>query len=118
MGRLGGGEILLILVIALLVFGPSKLADMGKGLGEGLRNFKKGIAHGDDSDDDSPANKQAKVVVESPKVLAQVATTASPPVAAAAPAPSPSASAAESKPEEAAPRPAEPQGSGTPGSTS
>ena len=49
MGRLGGGEILLILLIALLVFGPSKLADMGKGLGEGLKNFKKGI-----SDPDKP----------------------------------------------------------------
>jgi sec-independent protein translocase protein TatA len=44
MGRLGGGEILLILLIALLVFGPTKLADMGKGLGEGLKNFKKGLS--------------------------------------------------------------------------
>ena len=49
MGRIGGGELLLILLIALLVFGPSKLADMGKGLGEGLKNFKKGISH-DDAD--------------------------------------------------------------------
>ena len=41
MGRIGGGELLLILFVALLIFGPSKLADMGKGLGEGLKNFKK-----------------------------------------------------------------------------
>jgi len=52
MGRIGGGELLLILLIALLVFGPSKLADMGKGLGEGLKNFKKGISH-DDADKDA-----------------------------------------------------------------
>jgi len=56
MGRIGGGELLLILLIALLVFGPSKLADMGKGLGEGLKNFKKGISHDDaDKDGDKPA---------------------------------------------------------------
>ena len=48
MGRIGGGELLLILLIALLVFGPSKLADMGKGLGEGLKNFKKGISPEDE----------------------------------------------------------------------
>jgi sec-independent protein translocase protein TatA len=49
MGRIGGGELLLILLIALLVFGPGKIAGLGKSLGEGLRNFKKGI-----SDDDKP----------------------------------------------------------------
>jgi sec-independent protein translocase protein TatA len=50
MGRIGVTELLLILVIAILIFGPSKLADMGKGLGEGLKSFKKGIS----SDDDKP----------------------------------------------------------------
>jgi sec-independent protein translocase protein TatA len=49
MGRIGGGELLLILLIALLVFGPSKLADMGKGLGEGLKNFKKGLSPEDEA---------------------------------------------------------------------
>jgi len=39
-GKLGLPEILLILAIALLLFGPSKLADLGKGLGEGIKNFK------------------------------------------------------------------------------
>ena len=34
-GKLGLPEILLILAVALLIFGPSKLADLGKGLGEG-----------------------------------------------------------------------------------
>ena len=50
MGRIGGGELLLILAVALLIFGPSKLADLGKSLGEGLKNFKRGI-----SDDDKGA---------------------------------------------------------------
>ncbi|MFZ0803284.1 MAG: twin-arginine translocase TatA/TatE family subunit [Terriglobales bacterium] len=39
-GKLGLPEILVILAIALLIFGPSKLADLGKGLGEGIKNFK------------------------------------------------------------------------------
>ena len=36
-------HILLIVGIALLLFGPSKFADLGKGLGEGIRNFKSSI---------------------------------------------------------------------------
>ena len=33
-------HLLVILVIVLLIFGPKKLGDLGKGLGEGIRNFK------------------------------------------------------------------------------
>jgi sec-independent protein translocase protein TatA len=36
-------HLLVVLVIALLVFGPRKLPELGKGLGEGLRGFKQGI---------------------------------------------------------------------------
>jgi len=36
-------HLLVILCIALLVFGPSKLKDLGKGLGEGIRGFKDAI---------------------------------------------------------------------------
>ncbi len=54
MGRIGVTELLLILAIALLLFGPSKLADMGKGLGEGLRSFKKGLSSEDDEKPPAP----------------------------------------------------------------
>lgn len=47
-GKIGGMELLIILVIALLIFGPSKLADLGKGLGEGIKNFKSGMKEGED----------------------------------------------------------------------
>jgi sec-independent protein translocase protein TatA len=47
-GKLGLPEILLLLAIALLIFGPSKLADLGKGLGEGIKNFKASVKEGDD----------------------------------------------------------------------
>jgi sec-independent protein translocase protein TatA len=41
----GLGEILLIFVIILVFWGPSRLGGVGKGLGEGIRNFKKGLRH-------------------------------------------------------------------------
>ena len=47
LGKLGLPEILIILAIALLIFGPSKLADLGKGLGEGIRNFKSAVKDGE-----------------------------------------------------------------------
>ncbi len=46
-GKLGLPEILLLLAVALLIFGPSKLADLGKGLGEGIKNFKSAVKDGD-----------------------------------------------------------------------
>lgn len=36
-------HLLVILIIALLFFGPSKLADLGKGLGDGIRHFKNAM---------------------------------------------------------------------------
>ena len=47
-GKLGLPEILIILAIALLIFRPSKLADLGKGLGEGIRNFKSAVKNGEE----------------------------------------------------------------------
>lgn len=49
MGRLSITELLLILGVALLLFGAGRVADIGKGLGEGIRNFKKGL-----KDEDPP----------------------------------------------------------------
>ena len=47
-GKIGPMELLVILAIALLIFGPSKLADLGKGLGEGIKNFKSSMKDGDE----------------------------------------------------------------------
>jgi len=46
-GKRGLPELLIIAAIALLIFGPSKLADLGKGLGEGIRNFKSSVKEGE-----------------------------------------------------------------------
>lgn len=48
-GKLGLPEILIILAIALLIFGPSKLAGLGKGLGEGIKNFKSAVKDGEEN---------------------------------------------------------------------
>jgi sec-independent protein translocase protein TatA len=40
---LGVPEILVILVIIVLIFGTSRIPELGKGLGQGIKNFKKAI---------------------------------------------------------------------------
>lgn len=45
-GLLQPMHLLLILVIALVIFGPGKLPDIGKGLGEAIRGFKKALNEG------------------------------------------------------------------------
>ncbi len=47
LGKLGLPEILVILAIALLIFGPGRLSDLGKGLGEGIRNFRSAVKDGE-----------------------------------------------------------------------
>lgn len=49
MGRFGLTEILILLAIALVFFGGSRIAGIGKGLGEGIRNFKKGLKDEDEA---------------------------------------------------------------------
>ena len=46
--RLGFGEILVILALALLFFGPSKLPQLGSSIGEAIRGFKKGLGGHDE----------------------------------------------------------------------
>ena len=48
--RLGFGEILVILALALLFFGPSKLPQLGASLGQAIKGFKKGLSEHDDID--------------------------------------------------------------------
>ena len=47
-GRLGPVELILILIIALVIFGPSKLPQIGRSLGEAIQEFKKGTRAVDD----------------------------------------------------------------------
>jgi len=38
-------HLILILIIALVIFGPGKLPELGKGLGQSIREFKKALSH-------------------------------------------------------------------------
>lgn len=57
MGGLSPIHWIIVIVIVLLVFGPGRLAGVGKGLGEGIRQFKKGLNDGDAEGDDKSAAK-------------------------------------------------------------
>jgi sec-independent protein translocase protein TatA len=53
--NIGPGELILVLIIALVVIGPKKLPEVGRSLGHGMREFKEsltGATRSDDGDDD------------------------------------------------------------------
>jgi sec-independent protein translocase protein TatA len=54
MGNLGATEILLILVVVVLLFGGKKIPELMKGIGQGMKEFKK-ASHLEDDDDKTSA---------------------------------------------------------------
>ena len=47
---LGGWELLLILGVLVMIFGARRLPQIGRGLGEGIRNFKRGVKEEEETD--------------------------------------------------------------------
>jgi sec-independent protein translocase protein TatA len=62
-GNIGPLEIAIVLIIALLVFGPKRLPELGKSVGKGIREFKGSISGEDD--DDKP-DEQTQIVAATP----------------------------------------------------
>lgn len=62
-GLLQPMHLLIILVVAVFVFGPKKLPELGKGLAEGIRSFKDGVK-GDPPKDTAPVVAQESVKEE------------------------------------------------------
>ena len=58
-GRLGAPELVVIFLVALIVFGPSKLPEFGKSLGEAIRGFKKAVNEPDKTPIDSASSNDA-----------------------------------------------------------
>lgn len=61
-GRIGFTEILVILVVGFLFFGPKKLPELGKSFGETISSFKK--AAGGDDDESGKAEEEKEVKTE------------------------------------------------------
>lgn len=60
-GNIGPLEILVVLIIALVVFGPKRLPELGRSLGKGIREFKGSIS-GDDEDDDEDGERSQREI--------------------------------------------------------
>jgi sec-independent protein translocase protein TatA len=57
MPKIGPLELVIVLVIVLLIFGVGRLGQLGKDLGEGIREFRKGISGDDGESAKAPAEK-------------------------------------------------------------
>ncbi len=66
-------HLILILVVALLIFGPSKLPEIGAGLGKSIRDFKKAMAQA--GDDASPADPAKRLPAPTEKASAMPTTS-------------------------------------------
>jgi sec-independent protein translocase protein TatA len=60
MPNIGPLELAIVLIIALVIFGPKRLPDLGRSLGKGMREFKESITGKDDE-----AEERARLEVES-----------------------------------------------------
>jgi sec-independent protein translocase protein TatA len=77
-GLLQPMHLLVILIIAMFVFGPKKLPELGKGLGEGIRGFKKAMSEVDTlarSETSSTSGSQSSRMSSSSPAEAAVAAT-------------------------------------------
>ena len=76
--RLGTGEILVVLVVLLLVFGANKIPQLGDALGRGIRNFRNASATDGalealvKADDATPAMLEAAKPAPAPAVVARL----------------------------------------------
>jgi sec-independent protein translocase protein TatA len=71
MGSVGWPELLVIALIALLLFGAGRIADIGKGLGQGISNFKKGLKEAEEEGKKKPPADAKKGDAEDAKPAAE-----------------------------------------------
>jgi sec-independent protein translocase protein TatA len=60
MGSFGMSELLIILLIVFIIFGINKLPQLGKGMGEGIRNFKSAIKAIHEEPEEKPKEEKPK----------------------------------------------------------
>lgn len=62
MPSLGIPELMIIFLIIMVLFGASRLPQIGKGLGEGIKNFKRGLKAGEDEAEQIPDKSESRRV--------------------------------------------------------
>ena len=65
MFRNPGVDVIVLLIIVLLILGPKRLPGIGKGLGQGMREFKEGIT-GESRDEDKPSLSESRAMPGAP----------------------------------------------------
>ncbi len=83
MPNIGPTELIILLVIVLVIFGPKRLPGLGKQLGAGMRDFKEAVTSKHDADDDEddkdrPALPPAAAVTDVPAAADTPAPVAAP----------------------------------------
>jgi len=81
-GNIGPLEIGIVLIIALIVFGPKRLPELGSSLGRGIREFKEtvtGERKDDDEDDDPKALQASQATAQAPESTPVVSAPAEKP---------------------------------------
>jgi len=58
MPNIGPLELAIVLIIALVVFGPKRLPELGRSLGRGIREFRGSVSGGNDDDDEEPRQRE------------------------------------------------------------
>jgi sec-independent protein translocase protein TatA len=61
LGNIGPLEIIVVLIIALIVFGPKRLPELGNSLGKGIREFKDSVT-GENKDDDAGGGVEVRTI--------------------------------------------------------
>ena len=70
-------HLIIILVIALIIFGPGKLPELGKGLGKAIREFKNAMSDANKDIDVAPQTKETAKEIASPVTMEMKQETAS-----------------------------------------
>jgi sec-independent protein translocase protein TatA len=85
MGAIQPWHVILVLIIVLIVFGPGKLPDLGKSVGDAIREFRKATTETHDATALPPAPQQSSQTPIAPPTVTSTPTTPPPAVPAAEP---------------------------------
>jgi sec-independent protein translocase protein TatA len=61
MPNVGPLELIVVLIIALVIFGPKRLPELGRSVGKGIREFRSSVSGSVDDDEDDPPSKPPQI---------------------------------------------------------